>query len=131
MRLCDLIRRLEMIRDEMESTFKNEFLKGEFDNLVEELKSLSPEIGQVTDQPKQQPSPWTSPWTSPWGVGTTTGGSITLPSSSSPTYISYPYSNTTTTGSLTLSNVQNSDYILVYPYSDNSKAATIYTNTVV
>lgn len=49
MRLYELIHRLEAIRDRMESTFTNEFLKGEVDNLIDELKKLSPEIGKLID----------------------------------------------------------------------------------
>lgn len=54
MRLYDLIQRLEAIKDRMESTFTNEFLKGEVENLIEELKGLSPEIGRVIDKKEDE-----------------------------------------------------------------------------
>jgi len=49
MRLYELINRLENIRDKMESTFRNEFLKGEIENLIEELKEASPEVAETPD----------------------------------------------------------------------------------
>lgn len=101
MKMYELIKRLEHIRDKMESTFSNEFQRGEIDNLIEELIQMTPEVGQIEKLP-QMPQPqlgnnpyWTFPSTVPYVYPssiTTTGGTITLngntSSSSSATYVS-------------------------------------------
>lgn len=55
MRMYELIKRLEHIRDKMESTFSNEFQRGEIDNLIEELIKMTPEVGQIDKMPISQP----------------------------------------------------------------------------
>jgi len=49
MELPEFINRLETIRDQMESTFRNEFLKGEIENLIEGLKSSPEVLGKIED----------------------------------------------------------------------------------
>jgi hypothetical protein len=95
MKMYELIKRLEHIRDKMESTFSNEFQRGEIDNLIEELIQMSPEVGKMDSVPNNQPyypnptwvpsTPY-SPFVYTPGItttGTTTDLKITLDGSSS------------------------------------------------
>ena len=68
MKMYELIKRLEHIRDKMESTFSNEFQRGEIDNLIEELIQMTPEVGTKLSQENQNPYPYY-----PVGVGGTAG----------------------------------------------------------
>ena len=97
MRMYELIKRLELIRDKMESTFSNEFQRGEIDNLIEELIKMTPEVGQIDKMPglgqpfqpyqPYQPSIGTgTPWvttTSPYVISSSgsVGTAITLTNS--------------------------------------------------
>ena len=116
MRLHELLSRLENIRDTMESTFRNEFLKGEIENLIEELKEASPEVAETKEKEAIPTSPYSPPnptWTplypspplspsyppsgTPWITytsGTGTGGDLILTGSR-------------TTGSLTSADLSN------------------------
>lgn len=69
MKMYELIKRLEHIRDKMESTFSNEFQRGEIDNLIEELIQMTPEVGEKLSQQQQQVHPYYP--TYPIGTGTT------------------------------------------------------------
>ena len=94
------VKRLEHIRDKMESTFSNEFQRGEIDNLIEELIKMTPEVGQIDKvpgigqpfQPYQpyQPSIGGAPWvttTSPYIVKSNgSATSVTLTNSDGLTY---------------------------------------------
>ena len=111
MKMYELIKRLEHIRDKMESTFSNEFQRGEIDNLIEELIKMTPEVGQIDKtpgigqpfQPYQphighpiQPSIGGAPWvttTSPYIVSSSgSATSVTLTNSAGATY-TYPVDN--------------------------------------